>query len=513
MMVESPTLVVRSLIQSLKANPLDLSVYFQLAAAYASGGEHEKAQLTLHRVIEIDPVCLEAWVRLGTLHSHLAQWRDSVDAFEQACALAPLDAVSWTRYAAALIGAQDLGRARGVRNVLLEKFPERTESHLIAGHISRIEGRCDDAVASYLRALRIDPDHTDAIFNLVDLVTPDLSDPLTVRLENLRGTSLSQRDAANVAFSLARTYEKAGRTEQAFFLYEEANVSAAAMLRGHGNNYDPGRSEQDVARVIESFSADVFAAGLPSLDLGVRMVFIVGMPRSGTTLIERVLSSHSAVRAAGELPFMQDCLAKLHAYRELNGRRGSLRLDDAQERRLLVHLRDQYLDALFERDLDAEYVTDKLPANFSALGLIRVLFPEAIIVHCTRDAMATCWSLYSANLGTHLAYHTSLEHLAHYYTKVYSKLMRHWEGIFGPDIVNLSYDDLVVNFEPKVRELLKRCGLPWDEACLRFTENTGPVYTASMQQVRRHLNASSLSRWREFEQYLSPLSNGLREVP
>ena len=511
-MAEKPNAAAYALIRSLESNPLDLSLYLRLSAVYVSNGEYDKARLTLRRAIEIDPLCHEAWIELGGLHSNLAQWRDSADAFERACSLAPGAAVAWIGLGAALIGTQDLSRAIEVRDVLLQEYPHRAESHLIAGHISKVQGYFNAAVDSYRRAIELDPRQTVAIFNLVELATPSLSDHLTVHLQSLRCAALSPRDAANVAFALARIHETAGDAEQAFALYQEANAAAAAMLDSLGSAYDAKRAEVDVLRVIDVFSPEVFADKLESLDIGLRMIFIVGMPRSGTTLIERILSSHTAVDTGGELPFMQECLARLHADRESNGRHGRIDLGDKRERRLLTQLRDEYIDAIFERDLDGEYVIDKLPANFSAVGLIRLLFPDAIIVHCARDPMATCWSLYTAHFGTHLAYYTSLEHLAHYYNRVYRRLMGHWNGIFGSDIITVSYDDLLVNFESGVRNLLRCCGLPWQDACLRFSESAGPVYTASMLQVRRPIDAASASRWRSFERYLSPLATGLRHT-
>lgn len=511
-MAEKPIAPAYALIRSIETNPLDVSLYLRLAAVYVSNGEYAKARLTLRRAIEIDPLCHEAWIELGALHSDLAQWRDSADAFEQACSLAPGAAVGWIGLGSALIGTQDLSTAIDVRDVLLKEYPQRAESHLIAGHISKVQGYFNAAADSYRRAIELDPRQTVAMFNLVELVTPPPADPLTVHLQNLRCTALSRRDAANVTFALARIHEAAGDVEQAFSLYQEANAAAAAMLASLGSAYDPKNAEMDVLSVIHLFSPEVFADKLESLDIGIRMIFIVGMPRSGTTLIERILSSHTAVDTGGELPFMQECLARLQADREAGGRHGRIDLGDKRDWRLLMELRDAYIDAIFERDLDGEYVIDKLPANFSAVGLIRLLFPDAIIVHCARDPMATCWSLYTSHFGTHLAYYTSLEHLAHYYHRVYRRLMRHWNGIFGSDIISVSYDDLLVNFESGVRELLKCCGLPWQDACLRFSESGGPVYTASMVQVRRPINPASASRWRSFEQYLNPLSTGLRHT-
>jgi tetratricopeptide (TPR) repeat protein len=445
------------------------------------------------------------------LHTGRGEWRDAADAFEQATRLVPFDAPSWIGYAMSLIATQDLRGARDARKMLLERFTDRGEAHLIDGHIHKIQGEFAEAIDSYRRAVSVEPEQTDALFNLVDLSTPGTSDSLTKRLETLlRRASLTNRQSANIRFSLARIYEKAGYVDEAFAFYREANAASDAMMRGTGNSYDPARFEEDTEQVIKLFSRDLLMRSLEPVDLDMRLIFVVGLPRSGTTLVERILSSHSQVCAGGELPFMQDCLARVKSNRNAIGVRSGLRLDDDDDKRLLLQLRTEYLDALFERELDGAYVTDKLPANFSALGLVRVLFPDALIVHCVRDPIATCWSLYSAHFGAHLSYYTSLENLSHYYRNVYAKLMRHWETIEGMDIITVNYEELVTNPEPSIRELIARCGLPWEDVYLNFQDNNQPLYTASLRQARQPIYATSIARWRQFERHLGPLAERLR---
>lgn len=500
----------KSLLRLIEFNPLNLSTYCRLARVYESTGEFHNAELTLRRAIEINPLHHEAWARLGVLHSNLGAWGSAADAFEQACALDSQNSASWIGYGMALIATQDIQGATEVRNTLLEKFPDLSESHLIDGHISKIQGEAGKAAGSYRRALQIDAHQTDAVFNLVDLSPPEPSDSFTGKLEKLRqDPSLSHGQAANICFALARIYEAADQVDRAFSLFQEANVAAGAMMRRLGNNYDPKKIEDDANNIIDAFGPDVFTARLEPLEIDVKMIFIVGLPRSGTTLAERILSSHSGVSTGGELPFMGDCLSKLLTSRRSLGKHGQIELEDKEQRLLLLRLREEYLDRLFERELDGEYVIDKLPANFAALGLIRVLFPDALIIHCTRDPIATCWSLYSAHFGTHLSYYTSFEHLVHYF-KAYSRLMTHWEKVLASDIINVNYENLVRDPEHNIRELLRRCGLPSEGSCLNFHNSENLIYTASMQQARRPIYTASVSRWRKFERYLAPLIDGLR---
>jgi Tfp pilus assembly protein PilF len=499
-----------SLIRSIAAQPRDLQTYCALAEVYTEGGEYPKADFTLRRVIEIDPMYLRAWVDLGTLCSYREDWRSSADAFERACALDPREAANWIRYGAALLSVRDLRAATRVRDTLLTQFSDRWEGHLIAGHLHKIHGRPGAAAKDYRRALQHNPRQTDALYNLVDLSPPLASDPLTEDLEKLRSdASLADRDVANVDFSLARVYERSGQVEQAMTLYQAANTAAERAMRQLGVVYDPPRIEDEALQIVELFDAAAVATPLAPLDLDLRLIFVTGMPRSGTTLVERILSSHSAVESGGEMPFMQHCLSDLLASRQVPGLQARFDPEAEKDARVLQQLRERYLDSLFERDLDGEYVIDKLPANFSSLGLIRILFPDALIVHCSREPIATCWSLYTAHFGMHLPYNASLPHLAHYYGKVYSKLMNHWYSIMGPAIIDVSYEELVTEAEPAIRSLIRRCGLAWEESCLRFHENDAPVFTANMSRARQPASPASVDRWRAFEKYLSPLTDEL----
>ena len=489
-----------------------MQAYRTLASSYQAAGELRKAELTLLRATEVDPLHHGVWLQLGRLYVDLGEWRAAADVFEHACTLLPDDPTSWIGLGLVRIATGDIQGAAEARATLLEKFSDRSESHLIDGHIRRINGQTEAAAESYRHALRLDARQTEAMFNLVEILPPDPSDPLTETLQELRrDPSLSAGQGANVRFALARIFEAADRTDEAFGFYQEANAAASAAQRRVGKKYDPKEIEYEAEELAAMFNVETFVGRLEPLDMEVKMIFIVGLPRSGTTLAERILCSHSRVATGGELPFMRECLRKLQVSRRTAGTQGQIRLDDKVERARLMKLREEYVDRLFERDLDADYVVDKLPANFAALGLIRTIFPDAVMVHCVRDPIATCWSLYSAHFTDHLPYYNSLEHLIHYY-RVYARLMKHWKGIFGSQIVELSYEKLVFDPEANIRELVGSCGLTWEDACLSFFDSKLPIYTASMQQARRPIYSSSAYRWRKFEKHLAPLIEALSDT-
>ncbi len=496
--------------QAITANPRDLQAYCELARVYEAGGEPGRAEKTLLRAIEIDPLAQTLWRQLGTLRSKLQSLRGAVDAFERACALDQQDVACRIGYAWALMADQDISAASAVCNSVLETSPDQPDAHLIAGHIHNIMGRSAAAADSYRRALQIDPRRTDAMYHLVDLAPPPLSDELARTLQGLREDfSLAARDRANVSFSLARIHEHAGHVENAMAHYQVANAAAAGVMKQLGIAYDPKRMEAETARKMELFAPAAFAEELAPLSLDIKLLFIVGMPRSGTTLVERILGSHRQVAAGGELTFMQDCLTKLLASRQSAGRHGSIDLTNEADRTLLLELREYYLDRLFERGLDGEYVTDKLPANFSALGLIRLLFPQARIVHCIRDPVAVCWSLYIAHFGVHVPYNATLDGLVHYHGNVYRRWMNHWQGLLADRIIEVRYEQLVSAPDREIRSLVARCGLAWDDACLGFHRDEHPVFTANMRHARQPVFTGSVDRWRKFADYLKPLTERL----
>jgi tetratricopeptide (TPR) repeat protein len=514
--MDDPPVSERSLIRSIEANPLDVRAYCALAHAYCASSAFRKAELTFRRAIEIDPFCLDAWIGLGGVHKDLADWASSADAFARACDLDGSDISAWFGYGTALLASQDVARATEVRDRLLGEFPAKSEGFLLAGHVARVSGRISEAVGYYRRVLEIDPRQTDAIFNLADVAPMDPNDPWAGTAERLTSEpELASGELANLHFALARVYDHAGDTERAFQHLHKANAATQLLNQRLGRGYAPKKMEQDVDALIELFPRVTVLQRIPPLDLDIKPIFIVGLPRSGTTLVERILSRHPDVQMGGERAFMADCLFRLRRALLDMGKRGPLRTDDARERQLLEQLREFYLDRLFESDLDGHCVTDKLPGNVFALGLIRILFPNAIIVCCDRDPVAVCWSLYCANLGAQLPYHTSFDDLAHYHLRVYSRVMRHWDAVLGDELTHVSYERLVTSPQIEIRRLLSRCGLPPHADCFEVVNSSdvgSPIFTASMQEARNPVHANSLVRWRAYEAHIEPLITALRDA-
>ncbi len=506
------TSVEQSWIHAIRADPENVRAYCGLADAYRANGALGRADLTLRRAAQLAPLDAGVWKRLGTVRSLRGEWRLAADAFEQATAMGPADAESWCGYARALVAIQDLDEAARVSAHLLTAFPQCAASHLIAAHLCKIRGELPAALDAYRRTLGLDPDHSEALYNLVEIETPPIAHPLTERLEALFTLpTTTSRDRANLCSALARIYETGGRFDRAFTMFAQANEFTRMALQGSVDAYRPDAIVREAEQIIELFGWGERRTLAP-LQLGVTLVFIVGMPRSGTTLIEQMLGRHSRVTAGGELPGMYECLTKLRRTRFSSDGSSGVH-GEGERRRLLEALRIEYLDALLERGLDSGYVTDKLPANFASIGLIRTLFPDAYILHCVREPVATCWSLFSSHFDRHLGYYTSFQDIAHYYRHFYARLMDHWTRDSTSREFDVRYEDLVRDPERTLAQVLAHCRLAPEGAC--FSPENGPataIFTSSLLKARRPIFTDSLQRWRRYEAHLTPLIQGLRYI-
>ncbi|HEY1921742.1 MAG TPA: sulfotransferase, partial [Tepidisphaeraceae bacterium] len=295
--------------------------------------------------------------------------------------------------------------------------------------------------------------------------------------------------------------DRAGRYDEAFALAERAN----AIYRGRP--YDPAISENWATRVAGYFTRERIGSLPKATVLNEKPVFIVGMPRSGTSLVEQIAASHPAVHGAGELNFM---------FRVLDGTVGMLGSNTenypACLDRLTTEIADKaagiYLGPLTALNPDAARITDKMPLNWFHLGLIALLFPGARIIHCRRDSMDTCLSCFLTHFNSGHEYKHNLPHLGHFY-RIYERMMAHWRSAIDMPMLEVAYEDVVAGAETQSRRIVEFLGLAWDDRCLTPHKTKRAVATASVQQVRRPIYNTSVRRWRRYEKHLGPLKAAL----
>jgi tetratricopeptide (TPR) repeat protein len=307
-------------------------------------------------------------------------------------------------------------------------------------------------------------------------------------------TGLSKGKRQLLHFALGKLYDKLGAYDDAFREYERANGLSDFA-------FNPGRRAERVDALIAGFAPESLERmPRPSLR-SERPVFIVGMPRSGTSLVEQILASHPRVFGAGELNDINELVRSLPAS-VYPGRMAAIGQGTVDE------LAGRYLDRLASLADDAWRVTDKMPANFQNLGFIAVLLPGARVIHCMREPLDTCLSIYFQNFGTAHPYASDLGNIGAFYRQ-YERLMAHWREVLDIPIFEVSYRELVLDQERVSRELIDFCGLEWDARCLRFHQTARAVATASYDQVRRPIYQSSLQRWMNYERYIGPLKEAL----
>ena len=310
---------------------------------------------------------------------------------------------------------------------------------------------------------------------------------------------LSNYEQVSLHFGLGRLLDAADRYEEAFAHYRQGNTLKHEV-------FSPADHARYVDDIIATYNSDFMAKAPRANNDSTRPLFIIGMPRSGTTLVEQILVSHPQVAGGGELTFMNDIVRELPSLLGVSA--PYLQSLAALTAEVCDRASRYYLDRIATISSDARYVTDKMPGNFMYLGLIALLFPRARIIHCGRDPLDTCLSCYFQYFPAGHPYAYDLDHLGGYYRQ-YQRLMQHWRTVIRLPMLEVQYQDLVADQERVSREIIAFCDLPWDERCLRFHETGRVVHTLSYDQVRQPLNQRSVGRWRHYDRFLAPLKKHL----
>lgn len=442
--------------QRLAGNPDDAVGHFNLALLYKRAMRYDDAVAAYRRSIElgIDDV-QEAWSNLGVLYSEMRQPERAREMYEQSLAVAP-------RYIPALFNLAGL----------LEEQGEREQATELFERILTIDPRYWDALSRLANARRIESADDPLIDTLRAAVAATEGDPPA---------------REGLLFALGKALDDVGNYEEAFDAYRQAN-EIGRYLRGR---YDPEKAERGIASMLARF--DEYWLSQAETSCTASPIFICGMYRSGSTLIEQILAAHESVQMGGELDVLPMLLAE--RLKPFPQRLAEVTPDE------LSAVAEDYISALQQLFPGAAHVTDKRPDNVLHLAVIRAMFPAAKIVHTRRELRDNCLSVWFQQLGAPLSYATDLADTAHYY-RLQERLVARWHELLGENIFTVDYDDLVRDPEPLLRALLEFLGLPWDEACLEFQQARSQVKTASLWQVREPLHTRSSGRWQNYQPYI-----------
>jgi tetratricopeptide (TPR) repeat protein len=470
-----------------------------LALAVANLERLDEAAELLRRAIVTEPQHPDLHLRLGFVLVNQGRLEEAQATLEQVLALCPTshDAFNLLGRIAFMRGSLDLALAHYRR--ALELKPDLIDACSGVGHALHSLGRFAEAADAYRRALELDPENTRSHLNLTAAKTFIEGDPQLAAMEVLECSGrVPEGERLFLHFALGKAYADLNEHARSFEHLLRGNALKRAQVR-----YDEAATLALIARIETIFTPALLKKKARLGERAHLPVFVLGMPRSGTSLIEQILASHPHVLGAGELTTLEEVIGEVRASRDLLPYPDCIpALDAASIRRIgaLYLTRVRHL-----APAGTIRVTDKMPSNYLLIGLIHMALPNARIIHTVRDPVDTCISCFSRLFMLEHNYTYDLAELGRYY-RAYQRLMAHWHRVLPSGrILDVRYEELVANLEREARRIVAYCGLDWDPRCLAFHRTQRPVRTASAMQVRRPIYMSSIGRRRVYEPFLGPL--------
>jgi tetratricopeptide (TPR) repeat protein len=482
----------------LKEDPFDAAAVRMLAELASRIGRTRDAENLLRRAIELSPGWAAPKANLAMLLGRTGRPGEAMDLLGDVFTAEPEDLGHWNLKAATLGRLGDFDEAMAMYEAVLRRAPNQPRVWMSYAHLLKTVGRLDDGIAAYRKAIGLRPTLGEAWWSLANLKTIRFSDAdVAAMSQAVASAGIADDDRFHLEFALGKAMHDAGRIDEAFAHYSRAN-QLRLKLQPHASK----DVHELVDRSIEAFTSEAFldrAGGFEASD----PIFIVGMPRSGSTLIEQILSSHSLVEGTSELqdiPFL--------ARRAGHYPSSVLELGEEQRRSLGA----EYLKrTAVQRRTGKPFFIDKLPNNWMFVPFIQLILPNARIIDARRHPLGCCFSNFRQHFATGQAWTYDLEHLGEFYSD-YVRLMAHIDSVLPGRVYRVTYEQMVDDTENEVRRLLDHCGLEFEPACLEFYKTERPVRTPSSEQVRRPIYRDATEEWRPYEKYLQPLKDALGPV-
>ena len=489
----------------LTKDPNHVEAARRLAGIAVQTKRYRDAEVLLRRATSVAPDYARAWVDLANVQFEMHKFADAVDSAKEVLRLTPDAAESHMLYASAIgmVGEHE----EAIRNYerALAIAPDKAGTSCKMAHHQKTIGRQDDAIASYRRAIAARPDYAEAYWSLANLKTFRFRDDEVDAMKDLLANGNPDDESrAQLHNALGLEFEGRGQYDEAFSHFEMCNEAR----RPH-ETYDPVEIESMYDRVIELFTKGFLEQNRGVANASVTPIFVVGLPRSGSTLIEQILASHSQVDGTHELA---DLSRAVKAVSKSKRRRvqfpdGLAGIGINEWRRL----GEEYLASTEIFRSGAPYFVDKNPNNFVYAGILKLAIPNAKIVNARRHPLDSCLGSFKQLFASGQPFSYDLNELGEYYLQ-YRRLMDHWHEVLPGFVLDVHYEDVVADLESQVRRMLDFCGLPFEDACLRFHETERAVKTASSEQVRRPIYATSVNLWRNYEPHLDELIHILKPL-
>lgn len=475
----------------LKLEPHRALVRNNLGATLCRLGRYVEAEEQFRRAVDIRPDYPDAYCNLGTLLRWMGRIAEAERPLRRAVKLNPQYAQAHSSLGMTLILLGRLGEARDCFISALRSTPRHGGATFGMGQIAQIEGRFDEAAAMYKRALKINPQMPSAWSALVGLRKMSSADAAWLEgAEKIAESGIAPHEEADLRYAIGKYYDDVDDYELAFRSYKRANE----LQKTAAESYQRDARTCYVDDLIRVYTRKALSCSRGGSD-SARPVFVVGMMRSGTTLVAQIIASHPATKAAGELPFWSEAVRKHEAV---------IRHESLGEP-IRNNLAQGYLRTLAACSADALRVIDKSTFNSDYLGIIHSVFPHASMIYLRRDPIDTCLSCYFQEFSTAQNFTMDLSDLAHYYLE-HRRLVAHWRSVLPQGtLLDVPYAELVADQEKWTRKIIDFLGLDWNQRCLDFHKTKRPVMTASFWQVRQKMYRRSVARWRNYEKFIGPL--------
>ena len=502
------------------------------AVEHQREGRFADAERIYRDVLSRDPENVNATRLLGSVAIELERYRLATRLLRNAAKLAPNFFGAWTDLARALLESEEFDECREVLEQAMRLEPTLAYPHMLLGnmlskagdydaaadalgaaldlqpdhggslaglgHVLKTIGRQEEAIDRYRAAIRKFPAFGEAWWSLANLKTFRFSDEeIEVMERHVDDDSLIDETRVNINYALGKAYEDRGDYADAFTRYEKG-----ATIRRPHESYDPVQTEYLHDQIIETITPELLERHAQSGASDPAPIFIVGLPRSGSTLIEQILASHSQVDGTHELPELPRLVASISRQR-LGGKNYPLGLPDMLPEQYL-ELGQRYLEASLRYRGDRPFFTDKMPNNFASVGLIQLILPNAKIINARRHPLDSCMGTLKQLFYKGQSFSYDLLELGEYYLQ-YDRLMKYWHELLPGKVLDVQYENMVAFQEEETRRLISHCELDWEDACLAFYKTDRAVNTASSEQVRQPIYSKSVNSWRRFEKELQPL--------
>ena len=465
-------------------------------------GNHDIAEAMLTKALRLDPTYSLVWANLAQVYSVTGQLDKAKKSFKNILNMEPRNGLIWAEYGTVLTKLANYEESKDAYLKALDFKSDSPRVHLSLGHVYKTMGEIENSIDSYKNSIIQNKLSGEAYWSLANLKTYSFSENEIKVMEETLKADMSDIERSQIYFALGKAYEVKKDFDNSYNNYFKGNEAKKGLIK-----YSSDDTTDNTIRILDFFNLETIRDLSKSSTVDQDPIFILGMPRSGSTLVDQIISSHSKVDGTQELPNIIKIASELNSHNQNTYPEILKELDESK----LSEMGNNYLSETTWARKNAPFFIDKMPNNFIHIGLIKTILPNAKIIDTRRDPMDTCFSCYKQFFARGQLFTYSLEDLGNYYTD-YIKAMNHWHNVYGKDIYTVHYDNVINKTEETIREVIDYCNLPFEKECLEFYKSSRPVKTPSAEQVRQPIYKSGINYWKNYEKHLVPLKKIIDEI-